>query len=73
MILDKRKLIDELHKSQQMRAELKRGLARFGGYRNTSIRVVRFATILSDCAEAVRLNVIHDSPQTAATVRRLTL
>ncbi len=31
MILDHSKLIDELNKAQQMRAELKRGLARFGG------------------------------------------
>jgi len=31
MILDKSKLIDELSTAEQMRAELKRGLARFGG------------------------------------------
>jgi hypothetical protein len=31
MILDKGKLIDELRTAEQMRAELKRGLARFGG------------------------------------------
>jgi hypothetical protein len=31
MILDKDKLFDELNKAQQMRAQLKRGLSRFGG------------------------------------------
>jgi hypothetical protein len=31
MILDKGKLIDELNEAQQLRSDLKRGLARFGG------------------------------------------
>jgi hypothetical protein len=31
MILDKGKLIDELNEAQQLRSDLKRGLARVGG------------------------------------------